>query len=314
MLLKPIMMNPMIDLIIYRVYKRTLLLSLLMTGLVPEAFTQSAADSTKPVEVDIIKVGYAQSLNADSGKSQYDAYVSLLLPIPINDNFVLITGVSYNNLTTKVFGSAAQFYKLTIPLGFKANLSELNTITVVALNRVTKNIQPNLAAKYQSGGIFIYTRKVSERFKYNIGLYYNTEESGAFFIPVIGTKWNPTDKWEVKGNMPINLRISYAPVKPLKIGVSYVGKYESYDLGNTYMVINRNEFAFFVETATFKNLIVQAGLAYNLSNTSKVYLSSDRVEASIIGFHLNDSRNIISNTQLSNTFFLDLKLIYRIFK
>ena len=307
-------MNQLIALIIHRDFSKILLGLWLIINLNPDTVAQTSADSTAPIEVDILKVGYAQSLSADSGKAQYDAYVNLLVPIPVNDKLVLITGINYNNLTTKAFGSTAQFYKLTIPFGFKATLNEKNTITVVTLSRVTKMIQPSVGAKFQPGGIFIYTRKVNEKFKYNIGLYYNNEESGAFFIPVIGTKWNPSDKWEIKGNLPINLKISYTPVKPLKIGISYVGKYESYDLGKTYLVINRNEFAFFVKTATIKNLIIQAGVAYNLSNTSKVYSSSDRVNASVAGIHLNDSRNVLSNTQLNNTLFFDMKLIYRIFK
>ena len=312
------MMKQLITLIINRDYRSLILALTLVIGLITDTVAQTSSDSTTQIEVDILKVGYAQSLNADSGKVQQDAYVNLLLPIPINDKFVIITGINYNNLTTKAFGYTSKFYKLTVPLGFKATLNEKNTITVVTLSKVTKMLNVIEArAKYQPGGIFLYTRKVNDKFKYNIGLYYNSEESGAFFIPVIGTKWNPSEKWEIKGNLPINLKITYAPVKPVKIGVSYVGKYESYDLGpsvGSYLVINRNEFAFFLETATVKNLIIQAGVAYNLANTSKLFASSDRVDASIAGFHLNDSRKVLYNTQLNNTMFLDVKLIYRIFK
>jgi len=64
---------------------------------------------------------------------------------------------------------------------------------------------------------------------------------------------------------------------------------------------------------TIKSLITQAGLAYNHSNTSKVYAGSGLVNSSLAGVHLIDSSIIISNTQLNNTFFIDMKLIYRFF-
>jgi len=264
--------------------------------------------------VDILKLGYAHSLSAPSGNRQSDMYGNLLIPVPIGEKLVILSGVNQNYITTTQNDTDIVLSQTTIPLGFKAKLGEKYSITAVYLHRLTQVIEPWYGVQYQPGGIVLLTRKVSDNCKYNIGLYYNSENSGPFYIPVLGINWKPTDKLQIKGNMPIDMKVMYKLNESMKIGLSYVGKYGTFMASPNYIVLNRNEFALFLEYAIVKNIIVQAGPNYSLGNTNKFFAQGDQVNASVDGFHLNDSRNLLDVYELNNSLFFDVKLICRIFR
>jgi len=286
-------------------------IALVLSGLIILVFFSTGYSQ---VHVDILKIGYAQSISAPSGYDQNDLYANLLVPIPLKETFVVLTGVNHNSISTTRNDTSINLSQTTALFGFKADIGEKFSITAVSLHRFNQVIDPWNRVQYQPGGIFLLTRKVSESFKYNIGLYYNTENSGAFYIPVLGIDWKPSDKLQIKGNMPINLKVLYAPSNAIKVGFSYVGKYSTFKLSSNYIVLNRNEFALFLEYAIIKNVIIQAGPSFSLGNTNKFFAKNDKVKASVDGFHLNDKRILLDNYEMNNSLFFDIKLIYRVFK
>jgi len=264
--------------------------------------------------VDILKLGYTQSLSVPSGNTQSDVYGNLLIPVPMGEKLVIISGVNQNYVTTTRNDTDIILSQSTIPLGFQAELGDKYSVTAIYLHRFTQVIKPWHGVQYQPGVFAMITRKVSENFKYNVGLYYNADNSGPFYAFVLGLNWKPTEKLQIKGIMPIDMKVLYRVNKSMRIGISYAGKYGTFMASPNYIVLTRNEFALFLEYAVVKNIFVQVGPSLSLGNTNKFFAKGDEVNASIDGFHLNDSRNLLDIYELNNALFFDVKLIYRIFR
>lgn len=73
----------------------------------------------------------------------------------------------------------------------------------------------------QMGGVVLHTHRVSPEFAYKIGLYYNREFFGNFFMPLIGLDWKIRDDLWLYGNLPGNLQLHKVFSKLFSLSASY---------------------------------------------------------------------------------------------
>ena len=65
----------------------------------------------------------------------------------------------------------------------------------------------NLMTYAQLGGIFLENYIVNNHLKFKLGLYYNREAFGNFFMPLVGMDWKVNKRLSLYGTLPSNYRV-----------------------------------------------------------------------------------------------------------
>ena len=96
----------------------------------------------------------------------------------------------------------------------------------------------------QYGGIFLQQLVVNDKLKLKLGLYYNREAFGNFFMPLVGVDWKATDRISIYGIIPTNYKLEFNIVKnKLYAGLNFKALTRSFSLSqqNNYDYVRYNE-------------------------------------------------------------------------
>jgi len=105
----------------------------------------------------------------------------------------------------------------------------------------------NLSKAWQVGGVALVTYEKSKQLKYKFGLYYNSELSGPFFMPLLGIDWR-TNKTNIYGVLPGNLTIERKLNTVFYYGITFRAITNSYQLyNNKFIRIDDNQLALFID-------------------------------------------------------------------
>ena len=111
---------------------------------------------------------------------------------------------------------------------------------------------------FQFGGAVLNVFKKNENLKYKLGLYYNSEFFGAFFMPLLGLDWNVNSRLNIFGVLPgsMNLEYKFSPNK-FHAGINFRAITSSFRINdNPYLKINDNQLKLFVDYYVTKNNVI----------------------------------------------------------
>ncbi|MFN8115137.1 MAG: DUF6268 family outer membrane beta-barrel protein [Bacteroidia bacterium] len=276
--------------------------------------------------VDVLKVSASTTPNntfdSSSTKTKLnELMVDLTVPVKINEDFSVLTGVIYEDIQTKLFadGIVKNFGSTSVKLGFNKRLTEKWSTTVVALPKIASDYNSFNSRDFQMGGIALFKYKKRDNLNFKTGLYYNSELFGPFFVPMLGMYYqSPNKKFEANILLPLQADINYQVLKFMNVGVNFNGQIRSYHLNNvtdanpnTYVTKSTNELFAYLKFNITKNISLQTKVGQSFARSFKVYDTNDQVNFGLPLTFVGNKRDQL-NSNFSNGLIFQATLIYRI--
>jgi hypothetical protein len=271
--------------------------------------------------VDLLKVNLNTTPNntfdSSSVKTKVnEVMVDFTIPIKLNEKTSLITGLIYENIQTKLFeeGNVKSFGSSTLKLGINNKFNEKLSGTLVLLPKIASDFKSIGNKDFQVGAIGILKIKKHDNLNYKIGLYYNSELFGPFFVPMFGFYYlSPNKKFEANVMLPLQGDVNYKIIPFMSIGCNYNGLNRSYhlnDYNSSYVSKFSNELYAYLKFDVTKKIIFQTKVGQSLGRKYKVYDENDKVDLGLPLLFIGDHRKQI-NTNFSNGLIFQFSFFYR---
>ena len=155
----------------------------------------------------------------------------LTLPFQFKNKNAIITGISYDQLRFGYSDTSENknLYGVNLLVGYLHYLKvDKWKVLIMALPKLSSDHLFHHAKEYQQGGVVLFTYKRKANLAYRLGLYYNSEFFGHFFMPLLGLEWKPFERVYFYGVFPNNLNLEYKARNKLYLGLSYSNLTQSY--------------------------------------------------------------------------------------
>ena len=245
----------------------------------------------------------------------------LTVPIKVNTNTTIITGLIYETIETKLFSDATakRFGSTTLKIGANKVFNEKWSGTLIALPKIASDYQSWSNKDFQMGAIGIMKFKRRENLNFKFGMYYNTELFGPLFVPIVGIYYqSPNKKFETTIMAPLAADVNYQLLSFMNVGCNFNGQIRSYHLNNstplnksTYVARSTNELFGYLKFNITKSFSVQTKIGHSFGRTYKIYDETDKVTCGLPATFIGNKRRQL-NTNFSNGFIYQVTLLYRI--
>ncbi|MBT3384414.1 MAG: hypothetical protein HN778_09855 [Prolixibacteraceae bacterium] len=271
------------------------------------------------------RYGFPQSYeNTYNGEaSEFGTSLSLTVPVPISQNTIWYN--SLNHFYFSVDGDP------NIPV------TEINPITLNGFILRTglyqkfgdgKGIQLLFAPRFmtdfknadgncfQLGGVFMYENVFSKQLTMSFGAMFNQELFGPYVVPIVNLSWQLSEKWYIKGLLPVTLKINYLVNENLTIGFSHFGLVTSYYLGDEkfkgdYIERQCIDLSLFARQKLFGNFYLEGKAGRTFGRGYKQFAGDQKVDFSLPLIGFGDER-IVKNVAFKDGFFIDMGIVYNI--
>lgn len=146
---------------------------------------------------------------------------------------------------------------------------------------------------FQAGGALLFAYRKSKTLTYKFGLYYNSEFSGPFFMPLAGIDWQVNKKTTIFGILPGSLNIERTPAKQFSYGLAFRAITNSYRDGLTaftgqrgFMRVDENQLGLYTDLYLTKNLVWNLELGHSVFRRFRAGYQSNKPR-----FPYNDPMN-----------------------
>jgi hypothetical protein len=182
--------------------------------------------------------------NSNGFKSSTNQYTAeLFVPVQLKSKDVILFGGSYDQLNFNLYQNNTQLnsdsdrlYQVSLQAGVIKRLGESRwNITLLAIPKISdcSHGLSFLKDEFQMGGVILVTYKKRNNLKYKLGLYYNREFFGNYFMPLAGIDWKINDRIYLFGVLPGSMNVEYRICKGLYTGLAYKSNTASYRLGSS---------------------------------------------------------------------------------
>ena len=222
-----------------------------------------------------------------------DNFLNFFAPINFGKGNVLLLRLNTERLSVSTYDSVRTtkaLYSIATPFGLQlASKSQLWKYTTVIIPKLNTDFNGKLDQDFQLGAYFIVTRIVNKDLTLRLGIYYNKECFGDFWLPLVGADWKINDKVQVYGTLPSSLRVEYKLNKHWNIGLNFRAFLRSYRLNannaNDYIWARENQIKFYLERFIYKNIVFSVdifrSLTYSLSKYESRIQKDDKPEVPI---------------------------------
>ena len=271
--------------------------------------------------IDLLKVSVNTTpynrFDTSLAKTKVNEFVvDLTIPIKLNENTSVITGVICENIETKLFeeGNIKSFGSSTLKLGLNNKFNEKLSGTLVLLPKIASDYKSIGINDFQIGAIGILKLKKHDNLNYKVGLYYNSELFGPFFVPMLGFYYlSPNKKFEANIMLPLQGDISYKMVPFLSIGCNYNGLIRTYHLNEdngAYVSKFSNELYAYLKFDVTKKMCFQTKVGQSIGRKYKVYAENDKVDFGLPLAMIGGHRKQL-NTNFSDGLIFQFAFFYR---
>ncbi|MES2274623.1 MAG: hypothetical protein V4592_01290 [Bacteroidota bacterium] len=123
----------------------------------------------------------------------------------------------------------------------------------------------------QLGGAVLGTYQAQPLLAYKLGLFYNKEFFGNFFVPLVGIDWRINPRNKLFGVLPGNLTYEHKVNPNFYYGLVFNSVTSSYrQTGNAYIRINEYEPGFFADYYLYKNLVLNGEAGHTVSRKIRI--------------------------------------------
>jgi len=249
-----------------------------------------------------------------------DLNADLTVPIKINDNNSIITGIMYEGIQTKLFDTLAvkTISSIALKVGLNKKFNEKWSGTFVAIPKISSDFVQLGPKDVQIGGIAIFKYKKNENLNYKIGLYCNSELFGPVIVPMLGLYYiSPNKKFESNLMLPLQADLNYKIIAFMNIGFNFNGQIRTYHLtnvapgiNNAYVAKASNELFVYLKFNFGKSLSLLTKVGHSIARSYRVYNENDKVDFALPALYFGPKRKQL-NDDFSDGLLLQFGLIYR---
>jgi hypothetical protein len=229
--------------------------------------------------VDIFSLN-RQVYNVPSGAQTSDFFVNALVPKMLKNGNTFIVRAHYERLAMQRDSLSADYSSITLPVGMQVQLKnpKLKFTGLIIPKIAGADLGASFSDVFQIGAYSLFTVTESEKFRYKIGLYFNREFFGNFFMPLFGVDWKVSDRFSVYGTLPNSMKASYEVVPSrVNAGLAFRSLTRSFrgENSNTFVRYNELQFKTFFDFYISKKNVVFVEAGYFLGKTPLLYNNSD---------------------------------------
>jgi hypothetical protein len=176
---------------------------------------------------DILNIKYqyfpSQYFKNDSiEKTGKEINATLMVPFVQKDSSTIIAGINYKRINSNDIVNSFSLYSFGVWIGYEYKWKNKKwSTTGFFIPKISADEFSLNGKNVQYGGVVLVKYRCSENLHYHLGLYYNRELFGNYFIPLIGINWKASEKIFVYGNLPATINMEYKISSSLYSGLSY---------------------------------------------------------------------------------------------
>lgn len=274
--------------------------------------------------VDIVNINGIYSLPADfedaAGNTEITEFSATInVPVKVNEKLALLPGLYFDRTELQLLPEASSrtaLYTLNPRLGINLQHSDRWSGTYLFLPKISSDLKNIGRRDYQYGGIALLKYEKKPELQYKIGVYYNAELFGPFFVPLFGAYWQK-NRWEINATLPLLANINYRLNPRWRAGFEFTAFVRSFDLNsqtfdNHYLVKSTNEPSLFMRYEPWKGILFRFMAGYSVARSYRVYDSGDELSWGLSAFKFNDDR-LQRNVDFSDGLVLKLNMRYRFY-
>jgi len=265
--------------------------------------------------VDVINTS-AQSVNTtykDTLKSKNQTnnyYLNITVPLVIDSQNTIILRFYGEQLQSTIknnlYPETNNLYSTLLFLGLQHENKKWKALGLVMPKLSSDFKNPVSSYDMQLGGYGLVTYVHSSKLKIKLGLYYNREYFGNFFVPLAGVDWRVSDRFQMYGVLPTFYRFEYALIKQkLYAGLafkSYTRSYRLSDVNHDYVKNSELQAKLFVDVYIKKRFVLFAEFGRTINYSPQAYEYGTKTE--LLSYPIY--------TKIQDAFLVQAGLAYRI--
>ncbi|PKP45024.1 MAG: hypothetical protein CVT95_09755 [Bacteroidetes bacterium HGW-Bacteroidetes-12] len=268
--------------------------------------------------IDLLKFHYAATpknnfVDTNDKAPLSEVGIDLTLPLKINNSLTIITGLFWENINTQLAPETEEISisTLNIRIGINKKHSEKWSGTYLLLPKISSDLKDIDKNHFQLGFLGLLKRTHSATKNYSVGLYYNQELFGPFFVPLLGL-YRKTEKWEFNITLPIWADINYSISNRISAGATFSAFVRSYYLGNydNYVVKKNNELFGYLQYKLNRSILFQAKIGYSIGRSFRAFPKNEKIDLGISAFRFGDNRKKL-NSDFEDGLVFNFRMIYR---
>lgn len=210
-----------------------------------------------------------------------DYFLNLFLPKEFKNGNTLLVRLNSETLNSTISPDSSYSYRLSsvsLPLGMKfvSKNKKWETVALV-VPKVASDFKDAINSyDYQLGGIFIENFVLNPKLKIKLGVYYNHEAFGNFFIPLVGVDWRVNSRINLYGILPSNYKVEFNIIKNrLYTGLNFKSATRSFRLSaknnNDYVRYDEMQVKLFVDFFVAPKILMFAEVGYSIGKNPWQY-------------------------------------------
>lgn len=275
--------------------------------------------------VDIVKIyGNTTSqnnfVNSASSTKINEFGVDVTYPILFKNNDAVITGLMVESTQLKLsdYERPTKISSYTLRLGLNKIHSERWSGTYLIIPKLASDFKISSVKNLQIGALGLLKYKKSDYANYKIGLYYNSELFGPFFVPILGYYSGGADKkFEANIMLPLLVDVNYKLMNWMNVGINFTGQIKSYrisslnnSLSTAYIAKTTNEITGYLKFNFTQNIILYTRVGYSVLRSYREFKENDKMDLAISLIKIGNNRTQLNN-DFSNGFLYQTILLYR---
>lgn len=283
-------------------------------GIISFSFTFFLAKAQPYIDLASYGAQHFQSRYKDVANSHNETnnyFLNLTAPIKVDSSNIIIVRFYGENLQSTITNDSLKqtrnLYSALLPVGWQHQFSNRKW---KALGLLMPKLSSDLVNKIngydlQLGGYGLITYERNKWLTFKLGLFYNREFFGNFFVPLLGVDWQPVPRFRMYGILPTFYRFEYGFVeRKIYGGLAFKSYTRSYRLDSYYnhdYVKNVEIQAKLFVDFYINKLVLFAEAGRTLSYGPQAYNSDTKTPASLPLY-----------SPLKDNFFFQLGVAYRI--
>ena len=264
---------------------------------------------------------YTETYDADA--RELGTFLNFSIGIPITENTIWYN--SLNHFYFNVDGDPAIPITQANPIklngfilrtGLYQKFGKGKGIQLLFAPRLMTDFENADSKSFQLGGVFLYENVFSRDLTMSFGAMYNQDFFGPYLVPLVNLNWILSDKWYIKGMLPITLKVNYMVTDNLTAGFSHFGMLTSYKLGGEHYkgdYIERQciDLSLFVRQRITGNLFVEGKVGRTFGRGYTQYAEDQKIDFGIPLVTFGDER-VAKNTAFEDGLFVDVGIVYAV--
>ena len=274
--------------------------------------------------IDLFKVDYSTTPQnkfdtSSASTSLNEMNGNLTIPLPLNDNFAILTGLTYE-MATATFNPNRKEESLTgitLKLGANVKHSDKWSGTYLILPKISSDFKEVANQDFQLGAVALMKYTKSDRLNYRFGFYTNSELLGPVLVPLFGFYYLSTsEKFEAKVLLPVAVDLNYSINEHFRFGLTFKGQVRTYNLNtpigvekDRYLQRSINDVYSYFQYGMDNGINFQVGIGRSVGRSYQIY--DDKVSFALPLSYFGDNREQL-NTDFADSWLFKVTAFYRL--